>query len=172
MPLRRDEPGAGSHAAPRLLGNIKMIDAWQEIEIAEAQRMFDPFNRAGAAVTLLADGEELDLGPGVEFRVLRAAADGAGGIDFWLMWKALGYQDGPQFTHTVLIVSVAGGRRHLRLEDSTGQVLLLGPYEDRARWRAWQEYRRGNKTMFAETDAALLAEHQAAADNWPAGNLQ
>jgi hypothetical protein len=142
-----------------------MIDAAQEI--AEAQRMFDPFNRAGAAVTLIAGGDEILLGPGVEFRVLRAVEDSAGGVDFWLMWKALGYQEGPQFTHTVRIVSAAAGNDQVRLTDSEGQVLVLAPYEDRAHWRDWQKYRRANESYFTHIDAGLLADAQRIADTWP-----
>jgi antitoxin (DNA-binding transcriptional repressor) of toxin-antitoxin stability system len=115
---------------------------------------FEPFNRAGAAVTLLAGGEKINLGPGVEFRVLRA--DPAGG--FWLLWKALGYQEGQQFSHTVRIVSAAAAGDELRITDVDDQVLVLVPYSDRDRWRGWQEYRRRNTAMFAEIDAGLLAE--------------
>lgn len=125
----------------------------------EAQRLFDPFNRAGAAVTLLADGQKFRLGPGVEFRVLRE--DRARG--FWLLWKALGYQEGPQFAHTVRIVSAAVGDE-LRITDADGQVLVLAPYPDRARWRARREYRRQNAATFAEIDAGLLAWASQVAD--------
>ena len=129
--------------------------------------MFERYNRNGAAVTLLVDGEEIDLGPGVEFRVLHATEDNAGGVDFWLMWKALGYQEGPQFTHTVRIVSAAAGEGELRIADDAGQVLVLAPYADQDRWRAWQEYRRANAQMFARADTALLDEARRTATARP-----
>jgi len=142
-----------------------MFDAEQER--ADAQLMFDSFNRTGAAVKLLADGGEINLGPGVEFRVLRAVEDAAGGVDFWLMWKALGYQEGQQFTHTVRIVSVAAGDGMLTVTDSDDQALELRPYTDTAHWKQWLDYRRQNAPMFAALDAKLLVEHQQFADNWP-----
>jgi hypothetical protein len=136
-----------------------MIDEAQERQ--QAQALFEPYNRDGAAVTLRADGEQYRLGPGVEFTVLRAIEDAAGGVDFWLLWKALGYQDqmsGQQCCHCVRIVSVAEGKDELHVTDQDGQELVLAPYPNQARWREWQAYRRANAPMFAEIDANLLAE--------------
>jgi hypothetical protein len=141
-----------------------MIDEAQERE--QAQALVEPFNRSGAEVTLLADGRQFRLGPGVTFRVLRVAEDAAGGVDFWLFWQALAYQEGPQFSHTVRIVSAAAAAADdLRLTDSAGQVLHLVPL-DAATWKQWQNYRRQHAGMFARVDRELLEEHQYIADHW------
>jgi hypothetical protein len=58
----------------------------------------------------------------VEFRVLREHARG-----FWLMWKALGYQEGPQFSHAVDIVSAAAAG--VRGDKSSGQGAASEPPE-------------------------------------------
>ena len=62
--------------------------------------LFDPFNEVGSSMTLQ-DGPEKPIPLGVidSYTVTRVQ-----GAVFWVMFKCLGYDQGPQYTHTVKVV--------------------------------------------------------------------
>lgn len=133
------------------------------------QALFDRFNRHGAFMTLAEDGyETINLNLQDSFLVTRAAGDA-----FWLLHKAVGYNNGWQHAHTIKVVSW-----------SQDDVYLLDLVDDRGRrfhieqilpetepalvedWRRWRAYRNRHKEGFARVDAELLEQHMEIALKW------
>lgn len=133
------------------------------------QALFDPFNEAGAFITLAEDGGEpimLDLVD--SFLVTRAAGEA-----FWLFFKMVGYNNGPGHAHTIKVVSwaqddtwlldlVDDRRRRFHVE----QIMPETEPELVEMWRRWRAYRKRHAAGFAPVDEDLLSEHVEIALNW------
>lgn len=138
-------------------------------ETERLQALFDPFNEAGAFMTL-AEGDEEPIMLDVvdSFLVTRAAGDA-----FWLFLKMIGYNNSDGHVHTIKVVSWS--------QDDTWFLDLVDDRDRRFHvekifpqtepdlvdmWREWQAYRKQNKDGFAEVDADLLAQHVTIALGW------
>ncbi len=144
------------------------------------QALFDPFNRDGSWMTL-AEGrqEPVPLGVIDSYTVLRVAPhfDARGNVtkvDFWLFFKALGYDEGFHHAHTVKVVRWSQRDTYLlNLVDDRGRrfhIELIFPEQEpelAADWNQWRGYRTENRERFERIDASLLAEHIEIAENWP-----
>ena len=112
------------------------------------------------------------------FIVTRVAPkfDAAGnhtGTDFWLLWKAVGYDQGARHRHTVKVVRwwqddvymidfVDTYDRHHHAEYPMEQT---EPNEIRD-LKIWHDYKKANAAHFAEIDAGVLEEHIRIAEEW------
>jgi hypothetical protein len=106
--------------------------------------------------------------------------------DFWLLWKALGYDEGFQHAHTIKVVDVrvedtlmaehdgkeAEGWLIVELTDDLGRihhVEMIEPVSEpelAADWQRWIAYRQKSAERFRRIDAQLLAEHLRIAEDW------
>ena len=157
------------------------------------QTAFLWFNQRGGRMTVRERGSGFFVDTIVDsFTVTRIAPkfDTAGNhihTDFWLLWKALGYNEGFQHAHTVKIIE-AKVDETLRGEFEGKPVeawLIVDLIDDRDRvhhveliepgtepdlaadWRNWSRYKQKNSEMFGRIDAQLLSEHLAIAEEWP-----
>ena len=135
------------------------------------RELFDPFNEGGSSMTLQ-DGPENPIPLGVIDNYTVTRVQDAGAV-FWVMFRCLGYDQGPQYTHTVKVVEWSQDDTWLLdLTDDRGRRLhveLLFPSQDPESldgWRRWQAYKK--RAGFERLDAELLAEHVEIADTWPA----
>jgi len=94
-------------------------------------------------------------------------------VDFWLLFKAVGYDEGFQHAHTVKVVRWSQEDTYLiDLTDDRGRrfhVELLFPDQEpdlAADWRRWRRYKSENRDRFERIDADLLAEHVRIAEEW------
>ena len=143
------------------------------------QALFEPFNERGSWMSL-AEGRQAPIQLGVidSYTVTRVGPhfDAKGDVtrvDFWLLFKALGYDEGFQHAHTIKVIRW-----------SQEDTYLLDLVDDRARrfhielifpelepdlaadWNQWQAYRAENQERFERIDAELLAEHTEFAEDW------
>jgi hypothetical protein len=94
-------------------------------------------------------------------------------VDFWLLFKAVGYDEGFQHAHTVKVVRWSQEDTYLiDLTDDRGwrfHVELVFPDQEpdlAADWRRWRWYKSENRDRFERIDADLLAEHVRIAEEW------
>ena len=148
-------------------------------ERARLQALFEPFNEGGSWMALIEPGREpVRLGLIDGYMVTRVAPHfDAGGevkrVDFWLLFKAVGYDEGFQHAHTVKVVRWSQEDTYLiDLTDDRGRrfhVELVFPDQEpdlAADWRRWRRYKSENRDRFERIDAALLAEHVRIAEEW------
>lgn len=155
-----------------------------EQERQRLQGLLRLFNERGSRMEVYGEDGKRILGDLVDsFAVTRLAPhfDTQGnhiGLDFWLLWKSVGYDNGWQYAHTVKIVKVRV-RDTLEncwlivdLTDDQGRrfhVELIEPVIEKdhaADWKRWQDYKAKNTEMFARIDAQLLEEHLRIAEGW------
>lgn len=142
-------------------------------EQARLQALFNQANQHGATVELAdppPDDLLMDLGMAVQFTVTRVAprlVDGKPRSDFWLRWKARGYEQGEQFTHTIKVIREALVRPDGLLlvddRDRTFVVTVPAPAEE---WARWQEHATTHAADLAYADAILDPFHQHLAEQW------
>ncbi len=148
-------------------------------EKARLQALFEPFNEGGSWMTLLESGREpVRMGLVDSYKVTRVAPhfDAQGEVkrvDFWLLFKAVGYDEGFQHAHTVKVVRWSQEDSYLiDLTDDRGRrfhVELVFPDQEpdlAADWRRWRRYKSENRDRFERIDADLLAEHVRIAEEW------
>jgi hypothetical protein len=148
------------------------------MEIKELQQKLLLMNRKGAILNLYTEKGHL-----FECLVDSMIVTRAEKKDFWLLWKSVGYSEGPQYSHTVKIVklevddkieSEQDGEQWLivDLTDDLGRrmhVELIEPYTDvkqYAHWRKWNRYKNDHRAAIDETDKRLLQEHKLIAEEW------
>lgn len=150
-----------------------------EKEKATLQALFEPFNEGGSWMTLLESGREpVRMGLVDGYTVTRVAPhfDARGElkrVDFWLLFKAVGYDEGFQHAHTVKVVRWSQEDTYLiDLTDDRGRrfhVELVFPDQEpdlASDWRSWRRYKSENRDRFERIDADLLAEHVRIAEEW------
>ncbi len=148
-------------------------------EKARLQALFEPFNEGGSWMTLIESGREpARMGLVDSYKVTRVAPhfDARGElkrVDFWLLFKAVGYDEGFQHAHTVKVVRWSQeGTYLIDLTDDRGRrfhVELVFPDQEpdlAADWRRWRRYKSENRDRFERIDADLLAEHVRIAEEW------
>lgn len=148
-------------------------------EKARLQSLFDEFNRDGSIMVIReAHYTPLEFGLVDSYTVTRVAPhfDAAGSVtkvDFWLLFKSVGYNNGCQYSHTIKVVSWSqddtymidlvddrGRRYHIELiMDATEHDYVVS-------WGKWQRYKRENSEMFETIDAQILAEHIEMSESW------
>ena len=162
-----------------------------EQEKRRLQEALHWFNNRGSRMTVRESGD-LFLDVLVDsFTVTRIAPhfDTAGNhlrTDFWLLWKALGYDEGFQHAHTVKVVDIriddtltvehdgkeVEGWLIVDLTDDMGRihhVEMIEPVSEpelAADWQRWIAYRQKNAERFHRIDAQLLVEHLRIAEDW------
>ena len=150
------------------------------------------FNSRGSRMTVSERGSGVFLDTLVDsFTVTRIAPhfDAAGNhlrTDFWLLWKALGYDEGFQYAHTIKVINVqvddnltAGheGKETtawliVDLTDDLGRIHhieVIEPVSEpelAADWQRWIAYRQKNAERFLRIDDQLQAEHLRIAEDW------
>ena len=94
-------------------------------------------------------------------------------IDFWLLFKAVGYDEGFQHAHTVKIVGWSQKDPYLLdLVDDRKRMYhieLIFPDQEPALasdWKQWRRYKMGNRDRFERIDAEILTEHVRIAEEW------
>jgi len=148
-------------------------------EKARLQALFEPFNEGGSWMTLIESGREpVRMGLVDSYKVTRVAPhfDARGElkrVDFWLLFKAVGYDEGFQHAHTVKVVRWSQEDTYLiDFTDDRGRrfhVELVFPDQEpdlAADWRRWRRYKSENRDRFERIDADLLAEHVRIAEEW------
>lgn len=89
------------------------------------------------------------------------------GSEFWVMWRATGYQDEPHYTHTIKVVAAQVGKDgSVQMTDDTGRVYDIKPLADNSAWVEWLRYRHLNEGTFENIDAHLFEEHEEIARMW------
>ena len=152
------------------------------------QDILDRFLSTGCYVDVhpMKDGKDEDWQPLFRatvsgLRVLRVAPkfDAAGdhtGSTFWVMWNSLGYSEGFQYTHTIIVTRIEntddpildlwGGEYHHRV----GTLYPDEIDEHKERFESlkeWRAYQAENAERFTRIDAQLLEEHTEIANTWP-----
>ncbi len=161
-------------------------------EKARIQRWFCRFNERGCRLQVRERGGAAFIDTIVaEWIVTRVAPhfDTAGKItrvDFWVLWKELGYPEDRRCCHTIKVVEVdvedtisaeVDGQSVdawliVELTDSFGRihhVEMIGPITEPAHaasWRRWTKYRNENPELFERVDASILEEHLRLAEEW------
>lgn len=150
-----------------------------EKEKARLQALFEPFNTGGSWMTLAEKGRgSVRVGLVDGFTVTRVAPHfDAGGevtrVDFWLLLRMLGYDEGFQHTHTIKVVSWSQEDSYLLdlLDDRDRRfhIELIFPDQEpdqAADWKRWSGYKAENRDRFERIDAELLSEHTRIAEEW------
>jgi hypothetical protein len=150
-----------------------------EKEKVRLQALFEPFNEGGSWMSLVEPGRDaVRLGVVDAFIVTRMAphfdADGElKRVDFWLLFKAVGYDEGFQHAHTVKVVRWSQEDTYLiDLTDDRGRrfhIELIFPDQEpdlASDWKRWRQYKSENRDRFERIDADLLAEHVRIAEEW------
>ena len=149
-------------------------------ERSRLQTLCDPLNRDGSWMTL-AEGcsEPIPLGVIDGYTVTRVAPhfDSKGDftrVDFWLFFKALGYDEGFQRAHSIKVLRWSQEDFNFLdlLDDHVRRfhIELIFPDQEgdlAADWNRWRQYKAANRAPFEHIDAELLAEHIGIAENWP-----
>ena len=149
-------------------------------EKTRLQTLFEPFNRGGSWMTLAERRQRpTPLGVMDSYMVTRVAPhfDAKGDVtrvDFWLFFKALGYDEGFHHAHTIKVVRWSQRDTYLMdlVDDRSRRfhIELIFPEQEpelAADWNQWREYKAANRERFERIDAELLAEHIEIAENWP-----
>lgn len=150
-----------------------------EKEKARLQALFKPFNTEGSWMTLAEKGRApIRMGIVDGFTVTRVAPHfDAGGevtrVDFWLLLRLLGYDEGFQYAHTVKVVSWSQDDSYLLdlIDDRDREfhIELIFPDQEpdqAADWKRWSGYKAKNRGRFERIDAELLADHTRIAEEW------
>ena len=94
-------------------------------------------------------------------------------VDFWLLLRMLGYDEGFQHIHTVKVVSWSQNDTYLLdlLDDRDRRfhIELIFPDQEpdqAADWKRWSGYKAGSRDRFERIDAELLTEHTRIAEEW------
>ena len=142
------------------------------MKATQMQAIFDRFNTQGSWAALYwPDGDYTRLGVQAHWEIARVGEDGA----CWITHRAVGYQQGWQFVHTLKIVRAASEDPpyELDLVDDRGRQLHVEAIEphtepdETALWQEWLAYREANAALFAQIDRQLRAEHRHIAETWP-----
>lgn len=141
--------------------------------LADVQRLLDLFNVRGCWLGIYwPDGDYTQMGVQARVEIPRIATDGHA---CWVTFWSVGYQQGWQYVHTIKVVRWSSDDPSMELDlvDDRGRQFHLEaiePYtepDEAATWQQWLTYRESEADMVARTDAALRAEHEAFAENWP-----
>jgi len=129
-----------------------------EKEKARLQALFEPFNEGGSWMALIEPGREpVRLGLIDGYTVTRVAPHfDAGGevkrVDFWLLFKAVGYDEGFQHAHTVKVVGWSQGDTYLLdLVDDRNRryhIELIFPDQEpelASDWSSWRRHKMRNR---------------------------
>jgi hypothetical protein len=161
-------------------------------EKARIQNMFRLFNENGCRMQVRERGESNFIDTMVaEWIVTRIAPqfDTAGKItrvDFWVLWKELGYSEDSRCCHTTKIIAmdvddtlpvevdgqITDAWLIVELTDNRGRihhVEMIEPVTEpdhAADWKQWTKYRNDNPALFERIDASILAEHLEIAEEW------
>ena len=148
-------------------------------ETERLQTFFEPFNKNGSWMSLFEPGREaVRLGIVDSYSVTRVAPhfDAKGEIkriDFWLLFKAVGYDEGFQHAHTVKVIRWSQDGTYLLdlVDDRTRKyrIELIFPDQEPALdsdWKQWRRYKMENRDRFERIDAEILAEHVRIAEEW------
>jgi hypothetical protein len=148
-------------------------------EKARLQSLFDEFNRDGSLMIIReACDTPLEFGLVDSYTVTRVAPhfDAAGSVakvEFWLLFKSVGYNNGYQYSHTIKVVDWSQDDTYLiDLTDDRGRcyhvelIMDATEHDYVVSWAKWQSYRRENSAMFETIDAQILAEHIEMAEGW------
>jgi len=150
-----------------------------EKEKSKLQELFAPFNDGGSWMSLVEHGRDsVRLGIVDSYTVTRVAPhfDAEGEVkrvDFWLLFKAVGYDEGFQHAHTVKVVGWSQGDTYLLdLVDHRNRkyhIELIFPDQEpelASDWSNWRRYKMRNRDRFSLIDADLMSEHQQIAEKW------
>lgn len=148
-------------------------------EKGRLQALFEPFDKGGSWLSLLEPGREaVRLGIVDSYTVTRVAPhfDAEGEIkriDFWLLFKAVGYDEGFQHAHTIKVVKWSQEDTYLLdlVDDRTRKyrIELIFPDQEPALaydWKQWRRYKMENRDRFERIDAEILTEHVRIAEEW------
>jgi hypothetical protein len=125
------------------------------------RELFGIFNAKGGRLTVRVIGSErpLDLGLVDSFRVVRVAAhEGGDGMDFWLLWRALGWQNDPQpqFSHLKKVLRWEKRRNDLLLHTEDGDEITVDflDHEEAPEWAEGQRFKTvpGLRETWLEVD--------------------
>jgi hypothetical protein len=145
----------------------------------ETQDRLLMLNRKGSTIRLFEDDGSVLFETVVDSYLVTRATDDA----FWLLWKAVWYDDDAHYAHTMKVVEyeIEDTLKHdfeglqwvaIRMTDDRGRkylVELIEPKsqpEQQAVWKQWTTYRNENKEALARIDEALLKDHQVMAEGW------
>jgi hypothetical protein len=150
-------------------------------EKARLQSLFDEFNRDGSLMVIReANDAPLQFGLVDSYTVTSVAPhfDAAGSVtkvDYWLLFKSVGYNNGFQYSHTIKVTGWSQDDTYLiDLTDDRGRryhielIMDATEHDYVVSWGKWQRYRRENTEMFDVIDAQILAEHVQMAEAWDA----
>ena len=148
-------------------------------ETGRLQALFESFNKGGSWMSLMEPGREpVRLGLIDGYTVIRVAPhfDAKGEIkrvDFWLLFKAVGYDEGFQHAHTVKIVGWSQKDTYLLdLVDDRNRryhIELIFPDQEPALasdGKQWRRYKMENRDRFERIDAEILTAHVRIAEEW------
>jgi hypothetical protein len=148
-------------------------------EKGRLQALFEPFDKGGSWMSLVEPGREpVLLGLIDGYTVIRVAPhfDAKGEIkriDFWLLFKAVGYDEGFQHAHTVKIVGWSQKDTYLLdlVDDRKRKyhIELIFPDQEPAlasEWKQWRRYKMESRDRFERIDAEILTEHVRIAEEW------
>ncbi|RLB87918.1 MAG: hypothetical protein DRH50_16045 [Deltaproteobacteria bacterium] len=148
-------------------------------EKTRLQALFEPFNKGGSWMSLFEPGlKPVRLGLIDGYTVIRVAPyfDVKGEIkriDFWLLFKAVGYDEGFQHAHTVKVIRWSQDDTYLLdIEDDRKRkyhIELIFPDQEpdlASDWKHWRQYKSENNDRFERIDAEILTEHIQIAEEW------
>jgi len=148
-------------------------------EKGRLQALFEPFDKGGSWMSLVEPGREaVRLGIVDSYSVTRVAPhfDAKGEIkriDFWLLFKAVGYDEGFQHAHTIKVVKWSQEDTYLLdlVDDRTRKyrielIFLDQEPELASDWSHWRRYKMRNRDRFSLIDADLMSEHLQIAEEW------
>lgn len=161
-------------------------------EKARIQNLFRLFNQNGCRMQVREHGGENFIDTIVaEWIVTRIAPrfDSTGRItrvDFWVLWKELGYTESRRCCHTTKVIGVdvddtlpaeiddqtVDAWLIVELTDTRGRihhVEMIEPVTDpdhAADWKQWTKYRADNPDLFKRVDESVLQEHLEMAEEW------
>lgn len=152
-------------------------------ERQKLQQLFAPFNQKGAWMTvdMLGSEKPLEFGLMDSFMPTRVLpyVDKSGNVtnvEFWLLFKSAGYNNGWQYSHTKKMVSwIQEDTYELDLVDDDGwkyHIELIFPELDpelKNQWDYWQNYKKSRSRFFKEIDRNILEEHVEIAKYWEKG---
>jgi len=146
---------------------------------SKLQDLFAPFNDGGSWMSLVEPGRDsVRLGIVDSYAVIRVAPhfDTEGEVkrvDFWLLFKTVGYDEGFQHAHTVKVVGWSQKDTYLLdLVDDRNRryhIELIFPDHEpelASDWSHWRRYKMRNRDRFSLIDADLMSEHRQIAEEW------
>ncbi|MBV9083983.1 MAG: hypothetical protein JOZ62_14995 [Acidobacteriaceae bacterium] len=139
--------------------------------VDEAQAMFADFNRYGGDVYLVDpppndDPFFLDLAD--SFEVVRVAphAGDSGGADFWVLWRAAGYENQSQVHLLKIVETWKGDDGALFLREENGRVTKIARTQNPAKWRQWTAYKKQHAEQYSQAEADTRAQAVQDANTW------